>query len=272
MPNDQKSGNYLEVSNRTNQLQSVKDRRDLIKRRTWLVCKMAEKHTFPQEIDVIFCEEPSSSWGKERLVNTHDVINVSDSSQTRSAHASETFNVKDEIFRERRERSVAAHDVSHESLTVNEADLDFRIPGLPHAVVKCARRVPAFENWFRKFRTIQIDKHFNKIYDKINHLILFFQSRIQNKWFRMWVTSNHVNCSRRNPKRSAQCVYHTQTFIYFTARAGISCIKKEGPINNSSIIRWTFQSLSMSSRREDFMDIDMVKNRETNNIFTANHL
>ena len=82
----------------------------------------------------------------------------------------------------------------------------------------------------------------------------------------MWVTSNYVNCSRRNPKRSAQCVYHTETLVYSTARAGISCIKKEGPINNSSITRWTFQSLSMSSRREDFMDIDMVKNRETNNI------
>ena len=30
-----------------------------------------------------------------RLVITHDVVNVSDSSQTRSAHESETFNVGD---------------------------------------------------------------------------------------------------------------------------------------------------------------------------------
>ena len=50
------------------------------------------------------------------------------------------------------------------------------------------------------------------------------------------------------------------------ARAGISCNKKEEPIKNSSIIRWTFfQSLSMSSRKEDLMDIDMVKSRETGN-------
>ena len=34
-----------------------------------------------------------------RLVITHDVTNVSDSSQTRSAHESETFNVEDEILR-----------------------------------------------------------------------------------------------------------------------------------------------------------------------------
>ena len=66
-----------------------------------------------------------------RLVNTHDVTNVSHSSQTRSAHESETFNVEDEKLRERTERSVADHDVSHESMMVNEADMDFRIPGLP---------------------------------------------------------------------------------------------------------------------------------------------
>ena len=54
-----------------------------------------------------------------RLVITHDVINVSDSSQTRSAHESETFNVEDEILSERTERSVADHDMSHESMMVN---------------------------------------------------------------------------------------------------------------------------------------------------------
>ena len=122
-----------------------------------------------QEIDVnSFCEEPSSSerTGRpvetnviqtrssedrkdfnveqthertERPVNTHDVTNVTDSSQTRSAHESETFNVEDEILRKRTERSVADHDVSHESMMVNEADMDFRIPGLPHSVVKHAQ-------------------------------------------------------------------------------------------------------------------------------------
>ena len=51
----------------------------------------------------------------ERPVITHDVINVSDSFQTRSAHESETFNVGDETLRKRTERSIADHDVSHES-------------------------------------------------------------------------------------------------------------------------------------------------------------
>ena len=102
-----------------------------------------------QEIDVnSFREEPGSSERTERLVVetsviqarssedskdpnveqahertgrpviTHDVINVSNNSQTRSAHESETFNVGDETLRERTVRSVIDHDVSHESIMV----------------------------------------------------------------------------------------------------------------------------------------------------------
>ena len=55
------------------------------------------------------------------------MINVSDSSQTRSAHESESFNVGDETLRERTERSVTDHDVSHEKIMVSEAD------GLPNS-------------------------------------------------------------------------------------------------------------------------------------------
>ena len=36
-----------------------------------------------------------------RPVNTHDVTNVTDSSQTRSSHESDTFNVDDEVLRKR---------------------------------------------------------------------------------------------------------------------------------------------------------------------------
>ena len=80
-----------------------------------------------------------------RPVITHDVITVSENSQTRSVRESETFNVGDGTLRERTVRPVIDHDMSHESLMLNEADMDFRIPGLPHSVVKHAQ-VPAFEN------------------------------------------------------------------------------------------------------------------------------
>ena len=76
----------------------------------------------------------------DSVTETHDVIDVPDSSQTRSGHEGETFNVGDKTFRERTDRSIGDHDnVSHESIMVNEADMDFRIPGLPRSVVKHAQ-------------------------------------------------------------------------------------------------------------------------------------
>ena len=52
---------------------------------------------------------------------------------------SDTLNVDGELFRKRMERSVVDHDVSHESMMVNEADMDFRIQGLRHSFVKYAQ-------------------------------------------------------------------------------------------------------------------------------------
>ena len=49
-----------------------------------------------------------------------------------------TFELKH--FRERTERPVIDHDdFSHGKIMVNDADMDFRIPGLPHAVVNNAQ-------------------------------------------------------------------------------------------------------------------------------------
>ena len=75
-----------------------------------------------------------------RLVSVTNTEDVPDSSQTRSVRESETFNVGDKTLRERMGRPVLDHDdFSHEKIMVNEADMDFRIPGLPHSVVKHAQ-------------------------------------------------------------------------------------------------------------------------------------
>ena len=66
--------------------------------------------------------------------------NVPDSCQTRSCHESIRFNVGDGTLRDRSERPVVNHDnLSHEQTMLNEANMDFRIPGLPHSVVKHAQ-------------------------------------------------------------------------------------------------------------------------------------
>ena len=71
-----------------------------------------------------------------RPVSTLNTAEAQDSSRLRSSHESDTFNVDDEELRKRMEKSIADHGESHEPLVVNEADIDFRIPGLPHSVVK----------------------------------------------------------------------------------------------------------------------------------------
>ena len=75
-----------------------------------------------------------------RLVIETNTESVPDSSQTRSFHESEKFNVGDKTLRERTERPVVDHDdSSHQQTVLNEVNMDFRIPGLPHSVVKHAQ-------------------------------------------------------------------------------------------------------------------------------------
>ena len=68
----------------------------------------------------------------------------------------------DEALRKRMEKSIAVHDENHEPMMVNEADVDFRIPGLPHSVVKHAQSTSVRE-LIQKLRTTQIDMLFKKI-------------------------------------------------------------------------------------------------------------
>ena len=143
-----------------------------------------------QEIDVnSFHEELVSSERKERPGIETSVIqagssedskdpnvetnteNVPDSSQTRSVHESETFNVGDKTFRERTERPVIDHDDISPRWTWTSDFQDY------HILLWSMRRVPAFENWCRNLRTTQIDTLFNKIHDKIKHITNLVQNQ-----------------------------------------------------------------------------------------------
>ena len=107
-----------------------------------------------------------------RLVIETNTENVPDSSQTRSVHKSKhSFNVGYQTFRERTERPVVDHDtLSHEKIMVNEADMDFRILGLPHSVVKQAESsrvhelVKKIENQPDR-HALQLDLQQNKDYN-----------------------------------------------------------------------------------------------------------
>ena len=66
--------------------------------------------------------------------------NVPDGSQTRSSHESTSFNVGDETIHDRTGQPVVNREESgHEQTMLNEVNIIFRIPGLPHSVVKQAQ-------------------------------------------------------------------------------------------------------------------------------------
>ena len=168
-----------------------------------------------------------------RLVT--DTAAVQDDS--RKNHEVNTLNVDDEVLRKRMEKSTV-HDENHEPMMVNEADMDFKIPGLPYSVVKHAQSTSARE-------LIQ------KIENKPNGHALQ-QDLQQNESFNppspeSKQTIRHVGnielCELVETEPKKQCpayVYHIGTLAFSTPRAGISFVNKEGRISNSSSARWTF--------------------------------
>ena len=73
----------------------------------------------------------------EQIVVATHTENVPDGCQTSSCHERRSFNVEGESLRDRTGQPVVSHDESsHEQTMLNEVNMDFRILGLPHSVVK----------------------------------------------------------------------------------------------------------------------------------------
>ena len=97
--------------------------------------------------------------------------NVPDGSQTRSSHESTSSNVGDETIHDRTGQPVVNRDESgHEQTMLNEVNMDFRIPGLPHSVVKqvdnyrVRELVKKIENHPDR-HALQLDPQQNKAYN-----------------------------------------------------------------------------------------------------------
>ena len=82
---------------------------------------------------------------------------------------STNFNVEDETNPDRTGKLVVCRDANHERSTFNEVDIDFRISGLPHSVVKQAENsrvrelVKKIENHLHR-QDLQADLQQNKAY------------------------------------------------------------------------------------------------------------
>ena len=58
---------------------------------------------------------------------------------TQVCHEADTLKDDDEVLRKRMFKSIADHDEDHGPMMMNETEMDFRITGLPHSVVKYAQ-------------------------------------------------------------------------------------------------------------------------------------
>ena len=111
---------------------------------------------------------------KGKTVVRRDTSHEHGASQTRSSHESTNFNVRDETNHERTVKPVVGRDASHEpgneQSMLNEVNIDFRIPGLRHSVVKQAQNsrvrqfVKKIENHPHR-HALQRDLQQNKAYN-----------------------------------------------------------------------------------------------------------
>ena len=154
---------------------------------------------------------------------TQDVISVPDERKTSAVQDDpevETLNINDETIRER-----------------IEADMDFKIPGLPHSIVKHAQSASVRE------LNQKIENHPN------GHALQ--QDLRQNQSFNPFSpeskqmiheVGNIELCEPLDmgPKNAVQSMFiMLGTLVLSTARAGTSCEKEEVKIRNSSSTRWT---------------------------------
>ena len=115
-----------------------------------------------------------------------------------------------------------------------------------------------------KLITTQIDTLFKKIYNKINHVTHFVQNH--RKLFRTWVTSSSLKLLETEPKtQCTACLSNWNVGIVYRTCGAFLAERNRGHSKNSLNIRWIFfQSLSISSRREDLMATDLAKSQEVN--------
>ena len=100
----------------------------------------ARKTSRSQEIETrSFHEEAVKHCRTVKPVVCRDASHAQGASQTRSTHDSKNFNVGDETIHDRTGQPVVNRDESgHEQTMLNEVNVDFRIAGLPHSVLKQA--------------------------------------------------------------------------------------------------------------------------------------
>ena len=159
------------------------------------------------------------------------------------------------------------HEPGNEQSMLNEVDIDFRIPGLPHSVVKQA------VNYCVRELVGKIENHPHRqcssTRSTTERSLQPVKCDVQENDSGHGQCRAVCNCSRQTPRRSAKNGCHTGVKASSIAHAGFSW-KKLWPIEVSSKKHWTFfQFQNMSLRRDDLMAIDMGKLHNKKNIIKS---
>ena len=164
-----------------------------------------------------------------------DTSHAQGASQTRSSHESTNFNVEDETNHDRTRKPVVCRDANHEQSMLYVADIDFRIPGLPHSVVKqtenCRVRelVKKIEKHLHR-ETLQRDLQLNKAYNPPKKMI---QDMGNLELFELFETDPKTQCK--------ECLsYWSEGVVYCTC----GHLLKESEANRG-VIQYTLDLLSI---------------------------
>ena len=186
--------------------------------------------------------------------------------------ASRSQDIETRSFREeaakhdRTEKPVVCNDENHEHSMLNEDDIDFRIPGLPHSVVKQADNyrvrelVKQIENHPHR-QALQHDLQQNNAYnpfsDKSKKMIMDMGFV---ELFELFETDPKTQCK--------ECLlYWSESIVYCTCEH----LLKESATNRGVIQKnWTFYQFQTTRlRKDDLMATDMGKLHKRKNIIKS---
>ena len=206
------------------------------------------------EIDVNSFHEETVSSGR----SGQPVVKTS-KTHTRSSDDSKSLNV--ELAQDRSWQPVVNHDdSSHEQTMLNEVNMDFRIPRLPHSVVKHAQStrvrklIQKIENHPDR-HALQQDLRQNQAYNPFSPESKRMIQDVGNvELFELLETDPKTQCK-------ACLSYWSEGIVYCTCGHVLN-----ETVANRSFIEYTLDLCSIPSRREDFTAADMGNFQETKNI------
>ena len=159
--------------------------------------------------------------------------------QTRFSREGQNLILEEETNHDRTGRPVVCRDTSHERSMVNEVDTDFRIPGLPHSVVKQAENyrvrelVKKIENHLHR-QSFQRDLQQNKAYNPFSTTSKKMIQEMGNvELFELFETESKTQCK--------ECLSHwSEGIVHCTC----GHILKESAANRG-VIHFTLDLLSI---------------------------